>query len=128
MRRFWLYLPLQMALLFVLVAFYLQSFVESAEPKTSPELYGIVFAVISLLSMAFIYRTMLPRVLQASSEKEVEQAALACISSSELPMVFGFVHYFLFGMMHYFGIFMLFGLFSWLVFYRKITDKLSTVS
>ncbi len=128
MNRFWFYLPIPVALLFVLIAFYIHPFAGyPSEEDSSAELFGMIFIAVALVDIAFVYKTFIPKVLSASAEKEAESKGLVCISSSEVPMMLGFVHYFMFSSVYFFGALLFIGFLSWLVFYKKIIEKLSAV-
>ena len=128
MNRFWLYLPIPITLLFILLAFYIQPFIQVEQKAAFPsDIIGVLFIVIALLDMLLIYKKFLPEVISASSEMAVQQRGLLCVTTTDVPVILGFVHFFLYGSMLYFGILTIIGLLAWLFFYRKIESKLNEV-
>jgi hypothetical protein len=128
--RHMLYLPLLSTVMLVIVAVALSSSIErfSGSAKYPQEVLLLIFVFISLLDVLyFVPKFMREKVLPAGSEDEVVEYALKPLVLTEMPVLFGFILFFLYGSWFYFSIFLLFNLVSWLYFYRKIENKLSQV-
>lgn len=124
------YVPLFTTVLFIFLVLFLQEkAVEfSADDTHFENVFVMILAFIALLDMGIVLpRMFMPKVLDATTREEVINQGLTPMVMTEVPVLFGFILFFMFGSLVYFGAFMLLGLASWLYFYRKIEEKLSTV-
>ncbi len=128
--KYYLYSTLPVAVLFIIVALIISPSVEKfSGPQNSFQLaFLLIFGSVALLDIFyFAPKFMKENILPANSREVVMKHALLPLTLTNMPLVFGFVAYFMSGSWLYFGAFILLGLVSWLYFYRKIESKLNQV-
>jgi len=129
MNKITFYLPIIVTVLVVAVGIYIHPIGEEWQPTVafSEDMMALIFGIIAVVDVILVPKILMRTVNEAPGRTVAISSAPVVLNVSTVPVILGFVHYFMYANIYYFIIFVFVGLMTWLNIYRQVEEKLSKV-